>query len=171
MKVEERKRIESPESVVARAFEAARAVSFVQPPPRFTLDARRRFVLLEDYVYRCPWNPLQFVVIPKGYRTNFASIPALARWLVSPIDPHIVVGALVHDWLVQEFPFETDRLTAVPWLYERASDDDVRVARKRLDWADAAWYMRAIMAAEEAPSWKRFVVYAGVRLYGWVADK
>ena len=61
------------------------------------------FILEEAFKYHFPWKPAEYVVVPEGYKTNFASIPWAARWLVSPIDETILIAALIHDWLVQEF--------------------------------------------------------------------
>jgi len=70
--------------------------------PKITI-IKGNFYLLEEFRYYFPWKPDQYIVIPKGYRTNFASIPWYGRIFISPIDPDIVIAALVHDWLVQEF--------------------------------------------------------------------
>jgi Protein of unknown function (DUF1353) len=38
------------------------------------------------------------VLTPKGYVTDFASIPSFAQWLISPFGKH-AEAAVVHDWL------------------------------------------------------------------------
>ena len=48
-------------------------------------------------------GPFQWVKIPKGTRTNFASVPKWAHWLIDPDAHDIALAALVHDCLVGEF--------------------------------------------------------------------
>lgn len=43
------------------------------------------------------------VLVPKHSFTNFASIPFFARWLISQTDHAIVIPAIIHDHLVNEF--------------------------------------------------------------------
>lgn len=57
-----------------------------------------RFTVLEDY--RVSEIPLiGDVIVPQGFDTDWASIPAFARWWMSGDDPRILVPSLVHDWL------------------------------------------------------------------------
>lgn len=64
-------------------------------------DGRGRplFKLLEDF--RWMILPGAFVVVPRGYVTNFGSIPRVMYWLVSPAELH--EASIVHDYLVGEY--------------------------------------------------------------------
>ena len=64
-------------------------------------DGRGRplFRLLEDF--RWMILPGAYVVVPKGYVTNFGSIPREMYWLVSPAELH--EASIVHDYLVGEY--------------------------------------------------------------------
>lgn len=129
------------------------------------------FWLDQSFVYRMPWDRSQYVVIPLGYATNFASVPWIARIIVSPIDPDIVIASLIHDFLVGEF-HNTSGIRVIPVIFlEFESKENDYNRRKTVNWDGAAWYMREIMKHEGAPRWKRFVVYSGVRLYGWLSGR
>lgn len=124
---------------------------------------KRLFILEEAFFYQFPWTDSKHVEVPKGTKTNFASIPQIARWLVSPIDEHIVVAALIHDYLVNEFVVGDPK---VNWV-------DARGYKKEYspDWNEAIYIMKRIMEAEGQPTWKRMAVWAAVRIYGIVQRK
>jgi len=60
-------------------------------------EGRRVAVLIEDWLYCYPSTGDVFLV-PRGYETDFASIPKIARWAVNPFGNH-AEAAVVHDWL------------------------------------------------------------------------
>lgn len=88
------------------------------------------------------------VRVPAGYRSNFATIPWFARWLISPVDRVVIMAALAHDWLVREFGGPRPDMT----------------------WAEAATVMRKIMRAYAGDSTtktiKRHLIYWAVSAYG-----
>lgn len=53
------------------------------------------FVLTADFTAQTVIGP---VTVPKGYVTDFASIPRVARWLL-PQAGHSAEAGLLHDWL------------------------------------------------------------------------
>lgn len=118
-----------------------------------------KFYLLENFRYT--FRNGKYVVVPSGYRTNFASIPAVGRGLVSPIDPDVVIGALVHDFLIQEGVSEPVKTGTV----------STSGAIDFVDWKQAVAIMRQIMIDEGASVFKRQVIYLSVRLWGWVLRK
>ena len=127
----------------------------------FTLK-KGRFYLKRELTYRLPWDHHQYVRIPERYETNFASIPWFLRWVVNPIDPHLVMAAVVHDWLVQE---HGTRAQFPPVLYvEDITGENVFI--ERVDWSQAATIFRKIAKYEGASPLKRFAVYQAVRLNG-----
>lgn len=132
--------------------------------PEFTWTDEGEFRLAHRWRYTLPDE--FFVVLPEGMRTNFATIPHIARVIISPIDPDIVVAAAVHDWLVGEF---YDRPDEAPVLWRQTSHG--HFVRWRPRWSESARIMRDIMKAEGAPWWKRTAVYLAVRGYGIVQRK
>ena len=49
-----------------------------------------------------------YLWIPSGIRTNFASVPWTARWLVSPTTGSLVIPATIHDYITGEFDLDTN---------------------------------------------------------------
>lgn len=60
-------------------------------------QGRRVGVLIQDWLYCYPPTGDVFLV-PRGYETDFASIPPLAQGLINPFGNH-AEAAVVHDWL------------------------------------------------------------------------
>ena len=82
------------------------------------------------------------VLTPKGYVTDFASIPAFAQWLISPFGKH-AEAAVVHDW-----------------LYTLGTPGD-KIGRRRAD----KTFRRALKLVGVGPI-RRHVMYWSVRLGG-----
>lgn len=58
---------------------------------------KQRYVLVEDFHYDSPaFGP---IVVPAGTQTDFASVPRIVWSYLSPEDPVILFGSLVHDYL------------------------------------------------------------------------
>lgn len=95
------------------------------------------------------WSPLVFAVrpgetetVPGGFDTDGASVPRpLWPLVLSPYDPRAIRAAVIHDFMY--------RFGAWP----RAQADDVLLA-----------YMRA----DGVPAFTARVVWAAVRLFGWL---
>lgn len=66
-------------------------------PPEVTQQNRRAAILLQDYFY-CHRQSGQVFRIPRGYQTDFASIPAVARLLTDRMGDTLE-PAKIHDWL------------------------------------------------------------------------
>lgn len=123
------------------------------------------FYLTEKFRYT--FRNRKYVVVPSGYRTNFASIPAVGRWLISPIDPQITVAALVHDWLTNEF----DPINYANYDKVICTGEQPTVLMDVVSWEQAVAILRQIMLEDGAPLWKRQVVYLSVRAYGIIKRK
>lgn len=117
--------------------------------PRFAneLDVARlpdgRWVLRQALVY---WSARAGkIVVPAGFRTDFASVPRLPLvYLLAGDTAH--AAAVVHDWLYQE-QFLSRRL------------------------ADAVLYEASGCSVPAEPRWRRWIIWSGVRAFGWVAWK
>lgn len=109
----------------------------------------------------------RYLFLPQGHRTNFGSIPWFVRWLISPVDVHLAVPAIIHDFLVGEYP--NFRARRVPVIYR--SKNPANIDDHEIDWPQASAILRWLMDALGAPDWKRFVVYWGTRLHGKLRRK
>lgn len=85
-------------------------------PIRVTLDqdreGRRTVVLTDDWFY-CYEPTGEVFMVPRGFESDFASIPWFAQFLVASFGNH-AEAAVVHDWLyaVGEGPADKGRLKA-----------------------------------------------------------
>ena len=78
-------------------------------------------------------------LIPAGFQTDFASVPR-PLWVLFPPYGKYTKAAVVHDWLYVERP----------------------VSRK-----DADGIFRRIMRELGVPWWRRYLMWAAVRIGGW----
>lgn len=89
-----------------------------QSPLIIQYEDGRNWVVYEDFIYV---SPRITVHVPKGFETDFASIPrALWRWM-SPTDKRIGKPSIIHDWIY--------RTPAVPFTRQQA-DNELREAMK-----------------------------------------
>ncbi len=58
---------------------------------------RQVYLLTEDFIYDS--NILGRIVVPAGFKTDFASIPRIAWRYLDPEDPAILYISVVHDYL------------------------------------------------------------------------
>lgn len=107
---------------------------------------RQLYALLEDFRYVS--DVFGEIVVPAGFVTDFASIPAGALWYVDDDSPAILFGSVVHDY-----------------LYTRCGDLGLgsRVSFNRQQ-ADAV--LREAMLACGARPAQALVVYLAVRAGG-----
>lgn len=87
-----------------------------------------------------PSCPDDFLLVPAGFLTDFASVPGLFRGVLDDGN-QVAPGALVHDWLY------------TCQLLPRNQADEV---------------FRLALIANGVPSWKARVYWLGVRAGGWV---
>jgi hypothetical protein len=100
------------------------------------------WTILQPFIYESDLAQRVFVV-PEGFVTDFASVPRLPlAFLLAGNEAH--EAAVIHDFIYCK------RLTT-------------------REMADAVF--REAMGATGEPAWRRFLMWAGVRLGGWVAWK
>ena len=87
------------------------------------------------------------IVVPKGTRTDFSSVPWYFRWLVPRIGPH-AEASVVHDYLYEA------------WACYRDTP-------RRQDQLFADRVFRAGMISASVRPWRRFLAYLAVRVFGW----
>jgi hypothetical protein len=83
------------------------------------------------------------IIVPKGFETDFASIPRIARLFISPVGLH-AKAALVHDLLYSNRNHTMTRLQA----------DNV--------------FLEA-MGVLKVPLFRRTAIYLAVCSFGWIA--
>ncbi len=86
----------------------------------------------------------KYVVVPKGFVTDFASTPGLL-WSWLPPFGHYTKAAVLHDWIYKTH-----------WINH--------YSRKK---ADQIFY--EAMLVGKTPKWKAKMMYWGVRIGGWLA--
>lgn len=100
-----------------------------------------KWELLEPF----EWNG---IIVPCGFITDFASIPAMVRGFINPVGK-IRPAALVHDYLYYRHgDIELEH------IYSRRECD--RIFLKIMEYVDFSWI-------------KRHLAYRAVRLFGWIA--
>lgn len=101
----------------------------------------------KEFVYTPPESTgYKPVVVPEGFRTDLASIPAFARWLIS-VSGDTNLAALPHDYL-----YHTQ-------LRSRAEADHIMLLA--MEDADK-------MDEYNIPLWKRRIIYRALRIGGWL---
>ena len=93
-----------------------------------------------EVVEDCLWND---VVIPKGFNTDFASVPQVF-WAIIPPHGKAAVASVVHDYLYQHQSRHS---------YTRAQTDNI--------WID-------LMKQSGVPTLQRYTMYSYVRALGWI---
>lgn len=134
-------------------------------PSQRLLASFRRFSLTEPatYTWRHPLDgPAQAsifrLVVPVGFRHDFASVPRLLWTFISPLD--LGLASIYHDHLYQE----GGQVTTLEWDPER------RDWKPRTDpWSRAASdaLFARIMREQGVRKWKRRAAYLAVRVAGW----
>ena len=118
-----------------------------------TVTVRRsgdeQWTVVEPLVYRGRTDTL---VVPAGFRTDFASVPRVAVWLI-PRFGRYTLAAILHDWLCSEgirsgivSPRDADG------IFRRVMRElGVPVVRRWLMWAGVRW--GALTDPERRPGW------------------
>lgn len=112
--------------------------------PIITNKGVKYWELVDDWFVSLSANETALLIIPKGSKTNFASIPWFLRWLISPLDPVIAIPSIVHDYLVGEFAEDINNSVNKYTPYESIK---VNVLREGYEWIDAALLFRKMALA------------------------
>ena len=115
--------------------------SFTEPLVVKHLDGSR-WELMEKFIYFIGAEDSdEFVRVPKGFITDFASIPRLFWTLIGPPTGRYGKSAVIHDFLYDTQP----------------------VTRKK---ADLIFY--EAMQVLKVPFYKRWLMYHAVRTFAWM---
>lgn len=124
-------------------------------------------------------NPHEYVIIPEGSLSNFASIPWFFRWVVQSSDPVIALPSIIHDYLVAEW-YYTGGARKPPIRYSY-KDDGVESEIQGLplydtedgfNWVESAklFRMYALSFRGRTAHVKARVCYVMIRLFGYYRD-
>lgn len=76
-----------------------RALVTALVPEELRDNSRRVAVVYEEFIYVKRTETAHYVIMaPKGYETDFASIPRVFQFLINPFGEH-AEAAVIHDWL------------------------------------------------------------------------
>lgn len=103
------------------------------------------FTLKQQLVYVTNVGRRGTMVVPVGFKTDFASIPRFFQRLLPEIGRYDA-AAVLHDY-----------------LYQNGVLHGIPVTR-----ADADAMLNEAMGVMKVPAWQRWAIYHGVRLGGWV---
>ena len=105
------------------------------------MPGANNWVLVDDVKISVDFGRRRYTYfIPKGFETDFASVPRALWWLVAPTDYPLLRASLLHDYLYR--------------MSERASRE----------WADKVLFKLSVK--DGLPKWKAYLVYFAVRLFG-----
>lgn len=121
---------------------------------------RQLYRLVEDLSFHSALLGGRDLCIPRGFVTDFASMPWWALWFLDDESPAILRASVVHDWL-----YATCGLccaaVAGPGQGMMAVAGDMRLTRRQADRV-----LREAMAASGATRLERWTVYLVVRVVG-----
>lgn len=130
--------------------------SFKTPLVVEVLPSGRRFKLYYPFTYR--WHrgavyrhSVLEIVVPRGFETDFASIPVFARWLIQKLGRYNK-AAVIHDAIYQD-DYSTPNCFPMHDFTRKEADIVFRDGMRDLGVAP----------------WKRFLMFWAVRLFAWVA--
>ena len=96
----------------------------------------------------------EYIDVRIGFKTNMASIPRLAQWLIPKMGKWDQ-GAVVHDLSYRDGYYIKD-IADMPM--------PMKLTRKRADQI----FIEA-MKVLNVKKWRRYLIYSGVRIGGWIA--
>lgn len=73
----------------------------------------------------------RYIDVPKGFETNFASVPRIFWSLLAPIGPY-VKAAVIHDYLYRKQVFSRSR--ADSYFFEAMKDSGTNWAQRQIIW-------------------------------------
>lgn len=93
------------------------------------------------------------ITVPAGFSTDLYSIPWWLRLALPRDEGHANAAAIIHDYL-----YRYARVNAGPHFIGFAITQKI-----------ADQVLREAMEAKQLPAWRRWVIYRGLRLFGWWA--
>lgn len=110
-----------------------------------TRKDERNYILLEDVIYRIVDEDGQgsYVVVPRGFVTDLASIPRIAWPLIGPSGAH-AQAAVIHDWLYRDQSQYSRRDSDAIFL-EAMRESGVNQARRWILWLGVRFPVGALV--------------------------
>lgn len=105
---------------------------------------KRTWKVAKTFIYRVGFkDSTEAIVVPKGFITDFASVPRIF-WILLPPDGRYSQAAVLHDYLYKI------------QIYTRKKSDSIFLEAMKV--LKVAW-------------WKRWIMYRAVRLACWIPWK
>lgn len=117
--------------------------SFTRPLTVTKIDARQWRVERQFIYFIGSEDSDEFITVPKGFITDFASVPRLF-WIFIPPDGKYTQACVLHDYLYHK------------QLYSRKESDTIFLEAMKV--SKVFWL-------------KRRIIYRAVRLFGWMCWK
>jgi len=137
--------------------------SWVAPPDESDLASVRyderedTWLVTNNFLSRpTSLNGCRGIPIPKGFKTDLASVPRVF-WSIIPPYKLTIEGAVTHDWLYRH----GGCVNVVTAIGDTLALENRTYARPQADQFFLDW-----MITEGVPEWKRDVAYRGVRIFG-----
>ncbi len=123
--------------------------SFLTPLVVEVMPSGKRFRLYNDFTYL--WGQTK-IPVPAGFETDFASIPRIFRIIIPKLG-RWNKAAVIHDYIYQNRIIGMTSYNILFTFNRKQADIVFRDAMRDLGVA----------------KWKRYVMYWGVRVGGWMA--
>ena len=130
--------------------------------------------LIAPLHYVTPWG--EHLEVPKGFRTDFASVPSLARFGIVFASLFQILAVFYSPWFYILEAFCAWVIFVAEWLENRDSDmaavvhDWLFKTRRFGFWKSNLILFYALRAngAPSNPLWKRWLFLINVCLFGWI---
>ena len=123
-----------------------------------------------------PWpvklNDDEYLIIPEGSLSNFATVPWFFRWIIQSSDPVIALPAIIHDYLVAEWIYEGE-VRKPPVKYDNdGNEHPMYNTADGFNYAESAYLFRkyALSFQGNIAHIKARVCYVMLRLFGYYRD-
>ena len=129
--------------------------SFRTPLIVEVMESGKKFKLVYPFTQKHRIKRGEWVIleIPRGFVTDFASIPRLARLIIPKLGRH-TKASVVHDYLYQYHNVNVHEADRTYYTYKRKVADDLFLEG---------------MIDLGVRHWKANLMYYGVRAFGWLA--
>lgn len=115
------------------------------------------WIVKEPFEWQVEYNDDRYgkIIVPEGFETDFGSIPQALWWMFNPTK---YVAYILHDYIYEMYGQIPTTLFDTPATLD--------YTRKQADYV-----LLEALKAEKCPFIKRWLIYFGVRIWGWMAWK
>lgn len=116
------------------------------------------FKLISPFEFYLEFKGGERVIVPEGFKTNFASVPSWLQWLFPPYHADYGKAFVLHDYLVGEGEDQEAGHIVLPIL-----GNHVRTVTKD----ETRDITRKALKVLKCPAWKRSIMLAGIKCYDY----